>query len=720
MAKGTISGSTSNQYIDSKIEWSSTPNNTANTSKVTAALYYRRNNTGYETKGTGTFSITINGSKTSVTKHLTIGTDWVLAVEATTTISHNTDGSKSISISASGSITGTSLSSTACSGTAQLDTIPRSTSIDYLACSTKYFTGNITYKYTPKSAGYYTRCSITVNVGGTHTTVKTVNIGQQTATQKTATVTLSSSELSTIYNKLPSTTSGVLRYTLRTYSDSGYSSQIGDAVYKEITLYIPNTADTRPTVSATLSPVSSLASPFNTIYVQGYSKVKATPSTAGKYGATIAQINVEVDGKSCSGYTSDYLKRSGSISVKITAKDSRGFTNTSTQSIDVVQYSEPRVVPANGNAAIVCARCDSNGNISDSGTYLKIKARRRYSTCTSGGVQYNKCGLRYRYKKASDSSFSAWITLLNATDLSTEEVNSSPLLGTLSTTESYVVHVDAVDTFGKHAYANFDIPTDKVYMERDGSRRSIAFGKYVERDNAVEIAEDIDLYYKGDRAENLFFSLRGNTEIPSDADLNNYKKPSVYAIATDDAAKVIGNMPPSKRAGILVVYAGTGQEYVDGGAWKYVVQEYKSVLPSVPTYKRLLQSDGGGVWEYGAWTMEKGLDTGWVDLGLSSSVTKSTANYTRSGHGCYYRVINNNHVYIAFNCAFTHSGSDITINSSMIPSEYRPKANAYAMCFTSGYGIAQVLVGTEGKVVVKHVKDASSITWMDGYIDYWL
>ena len=119
MAGATINGSTSNQYIDAKIVWSSTPNNTDNTSVVTAALYYKRNNTGYETYGTGTFSITIDGTKTSATKNLTItNSDWVKAVEATKTVDHKTDGTKSITISATGSMSGTSLSSTSCRPTA--------------------------------------------------------------------------------------------------------------------------------------------------------------------------------------------------------------------------------------------------------------------------------------------------------------------------------------------------------------------------------------------------------------------------------------------------------------------------------------------------------------------------------------------------------------------------------------------------------------------------
>lgn len=273
MASGTIIGTTGNQYIDTKIEWSSKANASDNTSTVTATLYYKRNNTGYYTYGMGAFTINIGGNKTSVGEQLSIGTSWVKAVEGTTTISHNTDGTKSITISASGYIPDTSLSSTSCSGTAKLDTIPMATTIDSLSCSTKYFTGSLTYTYTPKSESHYNRCNISLNLDGTYIAVKTINLGKKTTSSKLGIVVLSSSELSTIYNELPDTTKGKIRFTLRTYSDSGYSKQVGDAQYKEITLYIPDVDSTKPTAVMSLSPTSSLNSPFDALYIKGYSKI---------------------------------------------------------------------------------------------------------------------------------------------------------------------------------------------------------------------------------------------------------------------------------------------------------------------------------------------------------------------------------------------------------------------------------------------------------------
>ena len=56
MASGIIYGTTSNQYIECKIEWSSSFDIEKNRSQVSAVLYYRRTNTGFTTYGTPDFS----------------------------------------------------------------------------------------------------------------------------------------------------------------------------------------------------------------------------------------------------------------------------------------------------------------------------------------------------------------------------------------------------------------------------------------------------------------------------------------------------------------------------------------------------------------------------------------------------------------------------------------------------------------------------------------
>ena len=141
----------------------------------------------------------------------------------------------------------------------------------------------------------YNRCNITLHKGSSFLDVKSMLLGKKTASQQTVSVSLTEEELATVYNLLPSGTSGALRYTLRTYSDPEYKNQIeGSGGYKEITLNIPEDAKTKPSVSMSLVPVGSLPSAFAGLFIQGNTKVKAILSAEGKYGASIKGYSMKI------------------------------------------------------------------------------------------------------------------------------------------------------------------------------------------------------------------------------------------------------------------------------------------------------------------------------------------------------------------------------------------------------------------------------------------
>ena len=527
MAKGTITGTTGNEYIDSKIEWSSTTNIANNTSTVTAALYYRRNNTGYTTYGTGKFGIRINGVWFYEEKTLNIGTSWVKAVENTQTVTHLSDGTQSINISASGSISGTTLTSTSCSGTAKLDTIPRETEITSVVCTTKYFNGGIAFNYKSKSSAYYNKVNISLNLNGEFISVKNINLGKASAgVDYEEGFKFTDSELTTIYSRLTSPLyKGTLRLTLRTYYTSGYEEEIGDGNYKEITLSMPQDSTTKPTISAVIIPVDDITNPnFESVYVQGRSKLQATVTASGKYGAAIKSYNLSVEGNG--SYTvfdkattkvlsSDYLKSKylptvGDKKVTCTVTDSRGLTNTVTKTITVQAYSKPKIVPHTSESRIICARCDSEGNLNDQGTYLKIKVKKSYSKIKDAdGNELNFCRVVYRYKASSATGFSNYNILLTPDDT---EIETEPLLdGALLPTQSYVVEIGVCDEVEfNDIWYTFDIPTDKVYLHKAGSMNSLGIGKYAEVENAVDIADDIKVIIGGNEAEAVASTTEGD------------------------------------------------------------------------------------------------------------------------------------------------------------------------------------------------------------------
>lgn len=712
MASGTIYGSTGNQYIDSKIEWSSTANNSANTSSVTAKLYYKRNNSGFTTYGSGNFSISIDGQNTTASATLTItGSAWVLAMTATKTVTHNNDGSKSLTISSTGSISGTSLTSTSCSGRVTLGTIPRASTIT--SALNKYLDTACEVKWTPMAKAF--RYKLKFSLGNWSYTTGAIHPDTTSAyTYSGYTLPLA------VANQLPSAKTGTMTATLYTYSDSGATTQVGSASSKTFTVTVPDNTSTKPSVTMALTAVNSLGSSFSGLYIQGKSRVKATLSGSGKYSATIASYGLTILGKGyASPYQSEILSSSGTVSVYGRAKDSRGYTTEVSQNITVIPYSKPKLIPGSGNNSIVCARCDSSGNLSESGTYLKIKAGRSYSKVMSGSTQKNFCLLRYRYKTASASSFSSYITLLSKATTTTDYVDVTLGSVVTSVTTSYIVEISVIDDVGESVAVTFNVPTDSVTFHLGESVDGAAFGKYAEKDKTLDIASDWDVI---GRVHSLG---KGKSDIPSGADLNNYKEFGVYNITANIYAENIANCPCPK-AGILIVSSGTGDGKQDG-SWVYILQEYITFDGKYKYYRLVYTGSSANEWIYNKWECRS--DAFWASLGLSSAVSQSNSTFGRYQNGnVWYRVVNENHVYIAFNCKFDFKGDTIQVNSSPIPSPYKPTRNVYAMCPVNNRGIARILVNPDGNIIIDYVQSMAvgevtstyTVSWIDGYIDYWV
>lgn len=268
----------------------------------------------------------------------------------------------------------------------------------------------------------------------------------------------------------------------------------------EFTATVPDNNTTKPKASMVLTP-QGLPSDFSGLYVQGKTAVKADFTASSPY-ADISSYSLTVDGKTTKGdpVTSSILWKSGAVDVVGTVTDSRGYSKELKETIEVIPYNVPQIITNNSNS-IVCARCKQDGTLSNSGTYLRIKCGRKYSTVTSDDTQYNFCRLYYRWKYSSGSSFSSGIDLIAADDLSTDMVDLIIPDIVTSIKDSYNIEIIAEDTIGgtKDSYTfTTTIPTDEVtfHLDEDGGKGA-AFGKYSEIPNAVEIAKDWDLYVKG-------------------------------------------------------------------------------------------------------------------------------------------------------------------------------------------------------------------------------
>jgi hypothetical protein len=169
-------------------------------------------------------------------------------------LNHNSDGTYSKSIVASIDPNAPeSYGLGTVSGTLDIDTIPRASTLDTLTCTKTTFDGALQYTYTTKSSSF------------THAVqlyIENEETPLMTSTTPSGTINLSS-YLTNIYKALPNKTSGTLTLVLITKNGS---MEVGSST-KTITLSIPDT------VAPTMGTLKLTPSNDKTYLLQSMNKV---------------------------------------------------------------------------------------------------------------------------------------------------------------------------------------------------------------------------------------------------------------------------------------------------------------------------------------------------------------------------------------------------------------------------------------------------------------
>lgn len=417
----------------------------------------------------GNFKVVIDGTTVFQSADRIQLRDGTLVASGSVTLAHNSDGTRSFSASAEAGIYTYAVNCSG-SGSWSLPTIARASSISSA--------GNVTLgnkcsvKWTPKhkSFGY----KLEFSLGSWSYTTGAIVPGTTAAYTYTGyTIPLSAA------NQIPNSKTGTMTVKLYSYTSSTCVTQIGSEDSDTFTVTVPSSA--APTVSMELSLVTSLPSPFNSLYLQGKSKVQADFSgSSAKYGASVTARSLTVSGNkvSSSPYQSEWLITSGSIEVKGTVTDSRGYSSSIIKNITVIPYSRPKVVPKSGLSSIVCKRCNSDGTLSSKGTSLLIKAGKKFSKVTSGGEQKNYCSLSYRIKASSDAVFpETWTSLLSRTSTS-NYIENIVAEAVPSVSLSYTVQIKAEDDVGEKHIVSIIVPAVNVPLHLGEGGRNIGIGQF--------------------------------------------------------------------------------------------------------------------------------------------------------------------------------------------------------------------------------------------------
>lgn len=449
---------TNNQYI--KYTISITENSTSatdNTSNVTVSVKFFRTNTGYETYGTGKVYCTIDGTQytSSVGLSQKITSSGIKLFTKTLNIKHNSDGSKTLTVSSriSLDLNGSNLTSSSQSYSHALTKLARNSTISSL-------TSSVSINGTNTSTVNITRA----NDSYTHTVKWTVGSHTHSAT-KVGTSTSYAIPASWI-DALPNSTSGTAKVTVSTYNGS---TKIGSDVSKNFTITVPTSVV--PTVSATTTLVNDTVPSSWGIYVQGKSKCKITVSGSSPYGATIKSFAISGTNNKYSGslssagsWTSPYITESGSVSFKVKATDTRNRTASTTKSITVYPYKNPSI------SITKVFRCTSDGTASDTGTYISASIlTSNYSDCN--GKNTITQTVMYR-----ESTSSTWSTATSVT------TGTPVILGddSISNSKSYVIRFTITDAFGSST-KNITVSTSGCLLNIRKAKDGLAIGKFAEQ-----------------------------------------------------------------------------------------------------------------------------------------------------------------------------------------------------------------------------------------------
>lgn len=468
---GAFTGSTGNQYIFPTIKWSAVQSQDGNYSDITATLYYSRSNSGYTTSGTWSGGVTIDGQRTAGSRHIEVSyQSGTLAMSATVRVYHNADGSRSVTLSADGAISGTTLSSTSISQTVTLDQIARASVPTTNKSSIAMGEEIIIYTNRKNTAFCHTA---RYTFGGAAGDI--ADFDGETAFNWYSLVPKKS-----LANRIPNAASGTCTVYIKTWSDGNLTQQIGEEQSVSFTLTVP--ADAKPVVStgwaAAAADNSGTAAAALTGFVSGLSRAQVTFSAAKialQYGASIQSYEVSCGGvkATASPYKTGVLS---GTAAKITCKvtDSRGLTASEVLEVSLYEYAPPTLTGAK------LYRSDDAMLPADTGLHIAGVATAKFSDC--GGE--NVCTIK-GYWRAVGGSWSAGVALTSGTaGLVTGDVD-------ILTTASYEAKIEITDKLGNTASFSAVIPTADVAFHLRPGGKGAAFGKYSEKE-ALECAWDAE------------------------------------------------------------------------------------------------------------------------------------------------------------------------------------------------------------------------------------
>lgn len=457
--------STSNQYIKYRIIVTENSTSVANnTSNITVKVQCWRTNTGYETYGTGTCYVTIDG--TQYTQSITTSqkftyNSYTEIFSKTLNITHNQNGSKTIYVSSY--INHSRFNSNSQGFNVNLTNIPRGATIT----SAPNFTDeeNPTIYYSNTAGNSVSLLQACISLTGSNDDIAYRNISK---TGSSYTFNLTSAEKQVLYNATSGKSRTVYFYIKTTLNGNTlYSS-------KAVTFSIVNSNPTIGSIAYqdTNTAITSITG-NNQWIVRNKSTLKLTLNTLKALkGATLSSATVNINGNTSSfsgisgttvssaNLTVGTINVSSNITAIITLTDSRGFKSTYNKEITVLNYENPYSTITLGRLNNFYTQCN-----------LLVDCT--YSTLNNT----NSITIQWQAKKVSDSSYGSLTTINN--NVST----------TISLNNAYQWNVRVVTTDSLGTSVSYVLFVDKgipiIFFDKD--KNSVGINCFPVNDESLEV-----------------------------------------------------------------------------------------------------------------------------------------------------------------------------------------------------------------------------------------
>lgn len=450
--------STSNSYVKYKINVivnsQSIENNTSN---ITVNVFFYRTNQGYSTYGSGTCSCGINGESysQSVSPSQKITSSGVILFSKTLDIGHDNDGSKSVWVSARISLN-TPLSSSDQGFNASLPTIPR-----MAIC-----TGADDFKDTENPKIYFNnsknfKLQMKIEAGGNDQLIVRDNIrGNGSYTFK-----LSEDERNRLRQLCPNSNTLGVRFTVATYMPGQSSPNNWSFVDRTMTIVNAKPSFSGLSYKDTKTAVVSVTGNDQWIVRNKSSlQIHFSSATAKKY-ASISKYLIDFAGSmrevtSSGNHTIGIVNSSQSLTLKVSAIDSRGNSTTLSKTVTIFDWIEPIV-------NVSAARINNFEN------EIKLKSNTEISSVNNINAITS---LQYRAKKVDTTEWGSWVSFEN-------KVNTIISLDNLF---AWDLEIRAIDKFGSSG-KSLVVPKGIPIMYFDTKKLSVGVNCFPSKNKSFEI-----------------------------------------------------------------------------------------------------------------------------------------------------------------------------------------------------------------------------------------